>query len=205
MRVQASDIICGIEVKILRNFFKNYKYFKSDEFFKIGSKENLDCLLKNNFIQKKDKWDFSTTVKGNALSSAKFIKPVDRSKAEKLVNELIVRAKKINNDKYFITYVEKIYAFGSYIKKTQDVGDIDLVIKLSLKENITNDDVERISFERTKNKKMSYIDSVFFAQEIEPMRFLKNKQSYLSFHRMDELKQLKIKPKLIFKRKKKDE
>ena len=53
MRVQASDIICGIEVKILRNFLKKYKYFKSDEFFKIGSKEKMECLLKNNFIQKK--------------------------------------------------------------------------------------------------------------------------------------------------------
>ena len=48
---------------------------------------------------------------------------------------------------------------------------------------------------------MSFIDRLFFAIEIEPMKFLKNREQYLNFHRKDELEQLNIKPKLIFKRK----
>lgn len=201
MRVLSNDIICGIEAKVLRSFLRKYKNFSSKKFLEVGNKNNLNCLLKNEFIISDKKKFFNTTVKGNALAASKFIKAINREKADNIVTNLIKRANQINTDEYFIVYVDKIYAFGSYIKKTIDVGDIDLVAVLILKETISKDDAQNISHERTKNKNMSFIDRLFFAIEIEPMKFLKNREQYLNFHRKDELEQLNIKPKLIFKRK----
>ena len=202
MRVLSSDIICGIEAKILRNFFKEFKFFKTKEFLEIGNNLNLKCLLKNGFIHKlKKNWDYGTTIKGNALSSAKFIKPISRNKADQLIREIIERAKEINSNDYYISNVESIHAFGSYITKRKDVGDLDLILKLSKKDGITNDDVIRIGYERSGHINSNMAFHMFYASDYEPKKYLKKRSPYINFHEKDEVtKQLKTRFKLIWKR-----
>lgn len=120
-------------------------------------------------------------IKANSIRNAKFIKPILRKVADKYVNELIERAKKMNSDDYYIMYVEKIYAFGSYISDSIDCQDIDLYVDLKLKGNLTREEAQKISSQRVPDGK-SIIEQYAWATDFEPYTFLKSKNRYLSFH-----------------------
>ena len=67
------------------------------------------------------------TVKGRALAKARIGKPMTRSKAAKLLEDLLARVHQANSDPVELYSVERVDVFGSYLNETrQEVGDVDL-------------------------------------------------------------------------------
>ena len=195
MRVNASDKILGIEAKHLRKFFRGYtngqfdagsiKYWPE---LKLTSEKKImkffEDMIKEGYINKKDfngRDFYELERKAMALANAKFIKPISKEKATEVVKELLERVETLNTDKYYIVRVESIYVFGSYIDKdAKDCGDIDLIINLKLKDGINYDESVKISQERCPHAS-NFLQRISYATHQEPLKFLKNRNRYLSF------------------------
>ncbi|WP_433270829.1 nucleotidyltransferase domain-containing protein [Actinosynnema sp. CS-041913] len=75
-------------------------------------------------------WWF-TTVRGNALASASFAKPITRATARQNLEGLIDRVRTYNADRSKPYTVTHVTVFGSYLDKTQDrLGDLDVAIEV---------------------------------------------------------------------------
>ncbi len=190
MRFKSDDLIFGIEAKRLRDVFKkcphdtlNKVFFREElKISKKKSDEILDEMIKEKYFIKTDyKDELQFLIKGNAFRNLKFIKPITKKVAQKYVEELIDRAQKMNNDEYYIMYVDEIYAFGSFITDSPDCQDIDLYISLKKKEHISNEEARKISTKRAP-RATNFLEQLTWASIIEPNKFLKSKNKYLSFH-----------------------
>ena len=191
MRLKSNDTIFGIEAKKLRDVFKacphnhlNRVFFR--EALKISKKKSdeiLNEMIKERYFAqtKYDKDELQFLIKGNAIRNAKFIKPITKKVAQKYIDELIERAKKMNNDEYYIMYVDEIYAFGSFITNSPDCQDIDLYIALKMKEHISDEEASKLSYKRVPDGK-TILEQAAWASVIEPNKFLRSKNKYLSFH-----------------------
>ena len=195
MRVNATDKILGIEAKHLRKFFRNYTrgQFSANSIkhwpeLKLNSDKKIvkffKDMIKEGYINKKDFNDgsyYELERKGMALANAKFIKPISKEKANEVVKELLERVEQMNSNDYYIARVKSIYAFGSYINKNaKDCADIDLIIELERKEGISHEDSVKISQERCRHAS-NILQQISFAMHEEPLKFLKNRNKYLSF------------------------
>jgi hypothetical protein len=70
-------------------------------------------------------WD--TTILGNALAMASFGRPISRKTADRLVIELLQRARAYNADPSKPMFIDTLRVFGSYLDPDIDpVGDIDI-------------------------------------------------------------------------------
>lgn len=195
MRVNASDKILGIEAKHLRKFFRDntsgqfdassIKYWPE---LKLTSEKKIvkffKDMVKEGYIIKKEHNNrnfYSLQRKGMALANAKFIKPISKEKANEVVKELLERVEQMNSNDYYIARVKSIHAFGSYIDKdAKDCADIDLIIELERKEGVSYDDSVKISQQRCRHAS-NMLQEISFAMYEEPLRFLKNRNKYLSF------------------------
>jgi predicted nucleotidyltransferase len=196
MRVNSNDIIAGVQAKNLRRFFRDNKFnnFNPDDlkyydYLKLNSSEKIFEFIKNmieeGFIKKESEnsrpGQYTLDDKALTFSNAKFIKPISREKADTVVKELLERVETLNKDNYYLVRVDSIHAFGSYIdENAKDFGDIDLIIKLKRKDGIDNEEARKLSFERSPDW-MDWFGKLCYAEYTEPLRFLKNKNKYLSF------------------------
>jgi len=190
MRLKSKDLIFGIEAKKLREFFKTkaiHDNFHPD-FFKDEmnlSKEETEKIIQQmidaQLIEKVDNDEYlHLMTKGQAIKNAKFVKPILRNKADQLVKEFLERVNKLNQDDYFVCTVEEVYVFGSYNSDSKDCADVDLVVVLKKKSHLTNEEIGKISLKRCQNG--NFIERYSWASHEEPLKFLKNKNKYLSFH-----------------------
>tara|TARA_R110000850_G_scaffold54475_2_gene129704 strand:- start:660 stop:1295 length:636 start_codon:yes stop_codon:yes gene_type:complete len=196
MRVNATDKIVGIEAKHLRKFFRDHasgsqfnassiKYWPE---LKLTSEQKIikffEDMIKEGYVSKEEHNSidhYSLERKAMSLANTKFIKPILKEKATKVVEELLERVETMNTDKYYIMKVESIYVFGSYIDKdAKDFADINLIIKLKLKDGISYDESVKISQQRCP-RASNFLERIGYALYQEPLKFLKNRNKYLSF------------------------
>jgi predicted transcriptional regulator len=88
------------------------------EFFKFSKRRDL----------------FSVTRKGAQFAASHLMPRINRAKADRLVAELLDRADAINANPDLLYRVVAIDAFGSYIRKTDDLGDVDVLADLTFKD-----------------------------------------------------------------------
>jgi len=195
MRVSSTDKILGIEAKHLRKFFRDHTTGQFDAKsirywpeLKLTSEKKImkffKDMIKDGYAIKKDFNGgnyYELKEKALSLANAKFIKPISKEKADQVVKELLERVEQMNSNDYYIVRVKSIYAFGSYIdKNAKDCADIDLIIDLERKEGISYEDGVKISQERCRHAS-NIIQQISFAMHDEPLKFLKNRNKYLSF------------------------
>lgn len=215
MRLKTTDKICGYPAKKVRDFLRAHRQYvfwpkALEEFFKIdeGAAKKLyqDFLAEQLIGLKPEHKDLSdpenhiTVIeKGIRISAANFTKPFSREVAERLISELIERAKFVNQSDVFLEEVQRIYAFGSYITDSPDFADLDLIIDYQPKKKYAADYTER-AIEMAANSGRSFSNSVDFCyfSERQMKRFLKNRSPRYSFHYLDEVEKMKITPKLIW-------
>jgi len=70
---------------------------------------------------------YVNTIKGNALASAS-AKPIRRSTAERLVSSLLQRVEKVNGDPNLLHWVDEVVVFGSFLRESEMLGDVDLAL-----------------------------------------------------------------------------
>ena len=211
MRLKTNEIVAGAKAKDLRALFKgrdqldlrDLKYYpklnlksKEDSVNFLKTLEELEYIEKN-----KDRDYYDMTRKGNAMGMAKFVKPISKEKAKQILDDLIVRAKHINENDYYISNVEVIRVFGSYINpEITDCADVDLMIELKLKEGITHEQSIDLGYERSSRKSLNMLSHMSFATDHEPLLYLKNKNKYISLCSDDPINH---KHKILFTRKEK--
>jgi len=214
MRLNSSDIQYGIEAKKLRDFFRFRPDNFSNEIFcerlKIAPKQ-ADKILENMIndkiisLMKIDKDDdgvkfYKILTKGHAIKNVRFTKPITKEKADKMIKELIERIKILNSDDYHLSKVEEIYAFGSYIKDSKDYGDIDLAFDLKRKRKHSTEEYTKLCYERQRKSGFRNLSDLYsFPFFEEPLRFLKKQIPQLSFHSIEDAKQVTKNFKLIWK------
>jgi predicted nucleotidyltransferase len=158
----------------------------------------IDQLLKDGMIERcKDRRDqptYRTTTKGNALTLTGFVPRMNRAKAEKLLKGALERVAAINARTDLVHWVTEVRVFGSYLTDTDDLGDLDLAIKLQPrlldeKAKTGRDAFTEAGLElaRRSGKRFgSFIHMLTYPQTLV-RQMVKNRSPYISVHETDEL------------------
>lgn len=190
MRISRKETITNIPILEIRNYFDyldrhyiiSFTLKEVCDYLKINeSKANslLKELSDKEFIERSMD-GYEITVKGSALRNARCVPPINRFKAEKILNDFMQRVEEINNNDYYLYRVCKILLFGSYIKEDAvDFGDIDIAFELDKKLKDSND-FEKLNRKLVHNAKVegkyfsSFIEELFYSRKLVLLK-LKNK------------------------------
>jgi hypothetical protein len=153
------------------------------------------ALCKDNLVKREhDDW-FVLTIKGHALAMALIRKPIDRAKADAVVEQLLSRISSINQDPYFLYMVTEASVFGSYVGDAPSLGDVDIVFKLEVRPPWTPEEALRESVERASlmNAHVSFHSRLNYGRN-EVIKELKAVSRYLSLHEEGDASELEVKP-----------
>src|SRR5258706_609839 len=149
----------------------------------------IDQLLKEGMVER-CKAGYKTTMKGDALTLTNFVPRINRAKAEKLLKGVLERVAEINVHD-LLHWVTEVRVFGSYLTDADDLGDLDLAIKL-----------EKRPVEETGSyawaeacREMARRSGKTFGSDFDKLayperllwRMIKNRSPYISLHKNDEL------------------
>jgi predicted nucleotidyltransferase len=150
----------------------------------------IDQLL-NDGIVERGKAGYKTTPKGDALRLTNVMPRMNRAKAEKLLSGVLERVAVINARADLLHWVTEVRVFGSYLADTDDLGDLDLAIKLErrrVKETGSYAWVEACrEMARRSGKTFGSEFSRLTYPERLVWRMIKNRSTYISLHKTDEL------------------
>lgn len=202
MRISRNQKINNTPILKIRDFFKSLQRYRTDTFtldkacnyFEINDIEAnslLNELSEQGFIEKSISDYYKTTLKGAALRIARCVPPIKRDKADKIVNDFMQRVEEINNNDYYLYRVSKILLFGSYIKEDAvDFGDIDIAFEVErkIKDAEEFEKLNREFFEKAQDEGKrfsSFIEKLFYSETVVILK-LKNRNRYISLHRMSD-------------------
>lgn len=168
------------------------------EYFELTKQSGtslLNELLNLGYAEYVTSDKYKVTVKGNALAQVKFVKRMNKAKADKIFDEFMKRVAEINEDDNYIYRISKLYLFGSYLNpETDDYGDIDIAYEL---EHKISDDKRFLEASQriianaiADGKVFSSITDEFCYPENLVLRHLKNRSPYISLHRKKDIETL---------------
>lgn len=135
MKLNPDKLIAGQSPRKLREFCRGcyYNLFGRAAVSGFFGKDITSRLLKARIIKPSTEVDgyFVLAALGSRLANHSFKPRIKRATAERLVAAMLVRAETINADPDLLCWVHAIYAFGSFIKDTPDLGDVDLIVDLA--------------------------------------------------------------------------
>ena len=140
------------------------------------------------------------------LIDALLLKRIPRAKADRLVADLIERAKAVNARPELFVGVATLRAFGSYITDAPDLGDIDIAVDLVRKEQGPKGSPrETIEWNRARarasgRQSMSFVEEICYG-DIEVRKLLKARVAYVSLHDGGELARLGVESRVLFEAK----
>ncbi len=201
MRISRNQKINNTPILKVRDFFINLQRRRIDTFTLEDACNyfNINCKEANSLIKELSEQEFienssdcyKTTLKGEALRIARCVPPIKRDKADKIVNDFMQRVEEINNNDYYLYRVSKILLFGSYIKEDAvDFGDIDIAFEVERKTEDA-DEYERLNKEFVEKAKdegksfSSFLEELFYSETVVILK-LKNRNRYISLHRMSD-------------------
>lgn len=199
MRIHKNDIVCGIPILNIRNFFRivrdseEFTFFKVREYFSLDEGKTDSFILElisNGFIEL---WEngYRLTLKGNALCIARCVPPINKEKADRIFQEFMQRVDEVNNDNFYLYRIRKLLLFGSYLNpNNSDYGDIDIAFDLERK--IENYDTfleanRKLVHEVKKNGKSfsSFLDEMLYSKKLVLLK-LKDRNRYISLHSIED-------------------
>jgi hypothetical protein len=94
----------------------------------------IDALIKNGIVElyasSSKEAAYTTTMAGNAMRMTGFVPRINRAKAEKLLDSVLERVAAINARPDLLHWVTDVRVFGSYLTDSDDLGDLDVAVKL---------------------------------------------------------------------------
>lgn len=163
----------------------------------------LNELLNSGYAECINTDKYKVTIKGNALAQVKFVKRMDKAKADKVFNEFMKRVSEINEDESSIYRVSKLCLFGSYLNpEAEDYGDIDIAYELEHKisdDKRFSEASQRIIANAKADGKVfsSILDEICYPEDLV-LRYLKNRSPYISLHRIKDIETLSAQHKQIY-------
>ena len=162
------------------------------ERFNLNEKETeglVGELLSKGYIEPADNGMYRLTLKGNALSIARCMAPINREKADRIMQEFLKRVEEVNRDDFYPYRVSILVLFGSYLNPEQmDLGDIDIAFELEPKikdyDELMRYNDQLVDKARKEGKSFSsLIDILGYSEKLVILK-LRNKEKYISLHRM---------------------
>lgn len=141
----------------------------------------ISALVDRGFlaVQPDDIDRFQATAQGTTLRNTRMWKRIPRAKADKIVADLIARAEQMNaaSDREWLHHVDRILVFGSYTGDSPTLGDIDVVLDMSLRESIrskTTDAIRSVTAAYAKRNGFKNPADCFSRAWIDAERHLRN-------------------------------
>jgi hypothetical protein len=134
MRILKTDAVAGLPVPAARDFLRRVRLTDFDEELalslleRLGAsdpKSALDSFKRDRYTEPAEhspngcRW-WGTTTPGNALAMAGFGKPITPKTADRLVTEMVHRARAYNADPAKPGYVQRLRVLGSYLDRSVD-------------------------------------------------------------------------------------
>lgn len=191
MRVSKTDSIAGLPAALARAIARKFRgregvsevaadLLNGTE-FELGAVfaglETAGYLEKVRVDDDGDVW-WDTTIQGNALAMASFGKPISRKTADRLVAELLERARDYNAGPGNPMFINTLRVFGSYLSPEIDpLGDVD--IELTYGRRIT-DQKALADYTRASGRSFNtYVDQLLWPQT-ELFLHLKKRSSFIN-------------------------
>lgn len=117
---------------------KNFHGFCTEKKFK-EAKFIFDKLIYFKMIEKVNnkEYFFIISTKGHSFRMQKCLKRIKKNRAMNYIQKIILNADEYNRSEGSF-YINAIWAFGSLLRKIDDVGDLDLSVDISRKPAIKN-------------------------------------------------------------------
>jgi hypothetical protein len=204
MNLSRNDVIAGYPAAKVRNLLRHLGSTISGGHIEYAAHvlqmdgDSTNALLKQltdegylelSQIGKEKVW--LNTIRGNALAQAKFMKPIPRDKATRILEDFLTRVTTVNNDPYYLIGVAKVEIFGSYISKAKSVNDIDLVVHYQWKGDLSQDERVRLSQVRCRQAQgkgrrfRNIVEEVTWPTQ-EVKLYIRAKEPRLSLHTTDD-------------------
>jgi hypothetical protein len=132
----------------------------------------LDALVAEGYVIPAKEGQFKITMKGAALSMTAFVPRMKRAKADALLKGVLDRVAAINADPAMLHWVTEVRVFGSYLKDTDDLGDLDLAFSYRRRPAKVDD--------------MNGVDNIDRSYRTVRQR-IRNRSPRISMHSIDEL------------------
>ncbi len=144
MRIDPDDRIAGHPILAIRNLLRRRVFDPGvvRKVLKVDEREAgriIDALKAESYIcnlfdkdAPPDVWQ--TTPKGSILAGAHARPPITRDEAERIMDEFMKRVKVVRDDDRFLYEAGQVAVFGSYPGAVDELDDIDLIVKLRVKE-----------------------------------------------------------------------
>jgi hypothetical protein len=145
---------------------------------------------------------YTPTMSGRALAAATAAKPLLTKTAERIVNDVLARARLANEADAFAYCVELIAIFGSVAFGKERPNDVDIACKLAPR---WDDDEElQLAHEdlRRASKRGRFANTLEWAYwpQMEVLRYMKNRSKSLSIHSFDEAVKIDPNCKILYRR-----
>lgn len=209
MRLVKTDVIAGLPAPAARAFLRRTRFADFDEEWALsllsshgaaGPHSTLLGLEAAGYIERatyshgNHRW-WRTTTLGNALAMASFGKPITRKTADRLVAEMVERAKAYNADPTKPCFVQRLRIFGSYLDTAVDpLGDVDVELALGQR---TTDPQELLRYGTASGRSFSTFTDHLLWPRKEAALILKNRSTAINIT-MEDIDQLTDKAKIIY-------
>ena len=206
MRLNKTDLICGVTADVLRKAFRNCQGVLGAKSLAYSikvpiqeAKRIIASLLAEGYIEPFSYQlhsgfvdDYVLTIKAGAIASAKFLPPISRAKADMIVAALRERAAYIEADPSLIFRAEYLYIFGSYAGTSSTLGDIDVACHLTwrpefeaLSSSERSDRMQDYSRLHGYNPP-SFLEGLIYSST-HPKRMLRSVSRSISLHEIDDV------------------
>jgi hypothetical protein len=172
---------------------------------KVGEKRAraiLASMIEQGYVQREPHHIASL---GQTLRAAKFMRRIPRSKAEAILADMLARCAAVNANPDLLSYVKEVHAYGSYITKRPDLGDIDLCVTYAQRYPAPYEGFRKWRIEVAQAAGRSFNGSImstdaFWWPDTEVRLMVKGRQRYLSIQTdLRSVKKLGVKPRLIWR------
>jgi hypothetical protein len=192
MRIVKTDTVAGLPAPAARDFLRRVRLTDFDEEWALSlletlgatdPKSTLATFEGDRYIERAEhsptgcRW-WATSTLGNALAMASFGQPITRRTADRLVTEILDRARAYNADPGKPSYVQRLRIFGSYLDRSVDpLGDVDVELVLGRR---VNDPKEVLRYANASGRSFpTYIDKILWPQT-EAVQILRNRSAAIS-------------------------
>jgi hypothetical protein len=159
--------------------------------FTDPARKLIEALLAHELIsedgrQSDGRMLYRVTDKGHAVGMKTLVPRMSRAKAEALLKEALDRIANVNADPELLFWVTEVRVFGSYLTDTDDLGDLDLAIKLEPRpvENWTKACLD--AADRSGKSFGNYLGRLTYP-DVQVRRLIKGRSPRISLHGTDEL------------------
>lgn len=117
MKIDKKTLICGIPIIKIREFMRRFRTPESfslqtiTEYFELTKPSGtslLNELLNLGYAECVNTDKYKVTVKGNALAQVKFVKRINKVKADIIFKEFMKRVAEINENESYIYRVSRL-------------------------------------------------------------------------------------------------